>query len=66
MSEILELYKPAYQRNLMECRRGNVAGYIKFFLQCVIEQCNSYIYKLEKIKEIYKEDMKAIEAIKGN
>ena len=66
MSEILELYKPAYQRNLMECRRGNVAGYIKFFLQCVIDQCNAYIYKLEKIKEIYKEDMKAIEVIKGN
>lgn len=66
MSEILELYKPAYQRNLMECRKGNVAGYIKFFLQCVIDQCNAYIYKLEKIKEIYKEDMKAIQAIKGN
>ena len=50
----------------MECRRGNVAGYIKFFLQCVIDQCNAYIYKLEKIKEICKEDMKAIEVIKGN
>ena len=24
MSEILELYKPSYQRNLMECGRGNV------------------------------------------
>ena len=66
MSEILELYKPSYQRNLMECRRGNVAGYIKFFLQCVIDQCNAYIYKLERIKEIYKEDMKTIEVIKGN
>lgn len=66
MSEILELYKPSYQRNLMDCRRGNVAGYIKFFLQCVIDQCNSYIYKLERIKEIYKEDMKKIESIKGN
>lgn len=66
MSEILELYKPSYQRNLMECRRGNVAGYIKFFLQCIVDQCNAYIYKLERIKEIYKEDMKTIEAIKGN
>lgn len=66
MSEILELYKPSYQRNLMECRRGNVAGYIKFFQQCVIDQCNAYIYKIEKIKEIYREDMKTIEAIKGN
>ena len=66
MSEILELYKPSYQRNLMECRRGNVGGYIKFFLQCVIDQCNAYIYRLEKIKEIYKEDMQTIKEIKGN
>ncbi len=66
MSEILELYKPAYQRNLMECRRGNVLGYIKFFLQCIIDQCNSYIFKIERIKEIYREDMKKIEQIKGN
>lgn len=66
MSEILELYKPSYQRSLMECRRGNVSGYIKFFLQCIIDQCNAYIYKLDRIKEIYKEDMKTIEAIKGN
>ena len=66
MSEILELYKPAYQRNLMQLRKGNVTGYIKFFLQCIIDQCSSYIYKIEKIKMIYKEDMKAIEVIKGN
>lgn len=66
LSEILELYKPSYQRNLMESRRGNVAGFIKFFLQCVIDQCNGYIYKIEKVKEIYREDMKKIEAIKGN
>lgn len=66
MSEILELYKPSYQRSLMECRKGNVAGYIKFFLQCIVDQCNAYIFKLERIKEIYKEDMKTIEAIKGN
>ncbi len=66
MSEILELYKPSYQRYLMECRRGNVAGYIKFFLQCVIDQCNSYINKLERIKVIYKEDMETIKQIKGN
>ena len=66
MSEVLELYKPSYQRNLMECRRGNVAGYIKFFLQCVIDQCRAYIYKLESIKTIYKEYMNTIKAIKGN
>ncbi len=66
MSEILELYKPSYRRNLMECRRGNVSGYIKFFLQCIIDQCNAYIIKIERIKEIYKEDMETIKAIKGN
>ena len=66
LSEILELYKPSYQRSLMESRRGNVAGFIKFFLQCVIDQCNSFIYKIEKIKNIYREDMKKIEVIRGN
>lgn len=66
MSEILELYKPSYQRNLMESRRGNTAGYIKFFLQCIIDQCNSYIFKIGKIKEIYYEDMEKIKVIKGN
>ena len=66
MSEILELYKPSYQNFLMECRRGNVTGYIRFFMQCIVDQCSSYIYKLERIKTIYKEDMKTIEAIKGN
>ena len=66
LSEILELYKPSYQRNLMESRRGNMAGFIKFFLQCVIDQCNHYIYKIGRIKQIYREDMKKIDAIKGN
>lgn len=66
MSEILELYKPAYQRNLMDLRRGNILGFIKFFMQCVIDQCSNYIYKIEKIKKIYKEDMNAITTIKGN
>lgn len=66
MSEILELYKPSYQRYLMECRRGNVSGYIKFFLQCVIDQCTSYINKINRIKTIYKEDMQTIATIKGN
>ena len=66
MSEILELYKPSYQRHLMECRKGNVVKYIKFFLQCVIDQCNSYIYKINRIKEVYKEDMEKIKVIRGN
>ncbi len=66
MSEVLELYKPAYQRSLMESRRGNIAGFIRFFLQCVVDQCNSYIGKIQRIKQIYKEDMQKVESIKGN
>lgn len=66
LSEVIELYKPSYQRNLMESRRGNLAGFIKFFLQCVIDQCTSYINKINRIKEIYKEDMKKIESFRGN
>lgn len=63
MSEILELYKPAYQYNLMESRKGNYLGYIKFFLQCVVDQCNSFIYKMNETDRIYKEDMKKMESI---
>lgn len=66
LSEILELYKPSYQRYLMESRRGNISGYVKFFLQCVIDQCTSYIYKIGRIKAIYAEDMQSIKAVKGN
>ena len=66
MSEILEVYKPSYQRFLMECRNGNVSGYLKFFMQCIIDQCNGYIYKLQNMKKIYSEDMQIIkENIKG-
>ena len=66
MSEILEMYRPSYQRFLMECRKGNVVGYLKFFLQCIIDQCNNFIFKIQRIKEIYSEDMKTVEAIKGS
>ena len=66
LSEILELYKPSYQRNLMESRKGNITGFVKFFLQCIIDQCNSYIYKIERVKEIYREDQEKIKLIKGN
>ena len=65
LSEIIEMYKPTYQRMLMESRRGNIAGFIKFFMQCVIDQCTSYIIKINRINEIYKEDMEKIDSIKG-
>ena len=50
----------------MESRRGNYLGYLKFFLQCVIDQCNSFIYKLKMIQKIYQEDMKTIESIRSS
>lgn len=65
MSEILELYKPSYQRALMDARKGELASFIKFFLQCIIEQCHGFIYKIQRIKTIYEEDMKTIEDIKS-
>ena len=66
LSEVIELYRPSYYRALNESRKGNILGLIKFFLQCVIEQCNSYIFKIYKIKQIYKEDMNKIKNVKGN
>lgn len=63
LSEIIEVYKPSYQRALMDARKGNLSVFIKFFMQCIIEQCHNYIYKINKIKEIYEEDMITIESI---
>jgi len=66
LSEVIELYKPSYHRFLNESRKGNILGFIKFFLQCIIEQCNNYIFKINRIKQIYKEDMEKIKTLKGN
>lgn len=65
LSEILELYKPSYHRFLNESRKGNMLGFIKFFLQCIIEQCNNYILKINRMKQIYKKDMAKIKTLKG-
>ena len=66
LSEIIELYKPSYHKFLNESRKGNMLGFIKFFLQCIIEQCNNYILKINRIKQIYKTDMAKIKNINGN
>ena len=65
LSEIFELYRPSYQRYLMSYRFGSVSSYLCFFLQCIIEQCNSYIYKLHQIETIYKEDMNKVSSFRG-
>ena len=66
LSEVIELYKPSYQRFLNESRKGNTLGFIKFFLQCIIEQCNNYIAKINRIKQIYLQDMKKIDELGSN
>ena len=37
----------SYHKFLNESRKGNIVGFIKFFLQCIIEQCNNYIAKIK-------------------
>lgn len=66
LSEVIELYKPSYHKFLNESRKGNMLGFIKFFLQCIIEQCNNYILKINRIRQIYKSDMEKIKNINGN
>ena len=66
LSEIIEINKLGYQRALMNTRRGNLESFIKFFMQCTIDQCSNYIRKLEIIKNIYKEDTEKIKNIKGS
>ena len=66
LSEVIELYKPSYHKFLNESRKGNMLGFIKFFLQCIIEQCNSNIVKINRIKRIYKHDMEKIKALRSN
>ena len=65
LSEVIELYKPTYNRTLNESRKGNMGGFIKFFLQCIIEQCNSNIYKIKSINQIYNEDLQKVSKLKG-
>ena len=61
LSEVIELYKPSYHKFLNESRKGNLIGFIKFFLQY-----NNYIAKINRIKQIYTKDMKTIEILKSN
>ena len=61
-----ELYKPSYHKFLNESRKGNMIGFIKFFLQCIIEQCNNYIAKINRIKQIYTKDMEKLKILNSN
>ncbi len=60
LSEIIELFKANYYNALNECRNGNVDGFIRFFLQCVVDQCTRNIGKIERINKVYDEDEETI------
>lgn len=66
LSEVIEMYKPSYHKFLNESRKGNMLGFIKFFLQCIIEQCNNYISKINRIKQIYSKDIEKIKVLRSN
>ena len=66
LSEVIELYKPTYYKLLNESRKGNMLGFIKFFLQCIIDQCNNYIAKINRIKQIYTKDMEKLKILNSN
>ena len=60
LSEIIELFKANYYNALNECRNGNIDGFIRFFLQCVVDQCTRNIGRIEKINRVYDEDEETI------
>ncbi len=67
LSEIIELFKANYYNALNECRNGNITGFIRFFLQCVVDQCTRNIGRIEKINRVYDEDEETIKQnIKGS
>lgn len=65
LSEVIELYKPSYHKFLNESRKGNMLGFIKFFLQCIIEQCENYIAKIKMIKQIFNKNMEKIKVLRS-
>ncbi len=56
ISELIEQYKPSYGRYLNDFRKNKEENFIKFFLQCVIDQSRVYIYRTTKVKELIKQD----------
>ncbi len=60
LSEVIELYKANYYNSLNECRTGNIGGFIRFFLQCVNDQCTRNIIRIEQISKVYDEDKEMI------
>lgn len=67
LSELIEQYKPSYGRCLNDYRKNKETNFIKFFLQCAIDQSRVYIYRTAKIKELITRDRELIvKEIKNN
>lgn len=60
ISEAIEHFKPAYMNALREYGLGNPEKFIKFFLQCVTDQCTAYIKRINVIEKIIKKDINTI------
>lgn len=60
ISEIIEQYKPTYARRLNEFRQGKPENFVKFFLQCVIDQSTAYKYRVLRIMKLIESDKKIV------
>lgn len=64
ISEVLNKFKSSYYSIFNESR-ANETLFIKFILQNIIEQCNLNISKIEKLNEVYENDLKLIKENTG-
>ncbi len=67
ISEAIDKLKNTYFTLLSGEIEEDVNAFIKFFLQCIIEQCNINIKRIKKLNKIYKKDFDEFkETIKGS
>ncbi|MGM9877761.1 MAG: Fic family protein [Bacilli bacterium] len=57
ISEALDKLKNTYFTLLSGEVNDDVNAFIKFMLQCIIEQCNLNIKKIKKLNKVYKKDL---------
>lgn len=60
VSEVIEQFKMNYSKSLMDFRIDKLETFVKFFLQCVIDQSTSYISRINKINEVIIKNKKII------
>lgn len=56
LSESIDKYKNTYFTHLSAEMDDDINSFIKFMLQCVIEQCSFNIKKIKKLNKVYKND----------